>query len=136
MAAAGIIVYRNVDNHPQFLGLIALKRDRKRAGGYYDIPKGQIENREGILVAALRECFEESGLTPKVKGEPFISGKITVWLGEVDADDEVIIEKNPVTGYLEHEGYEWINPSKMKRNCLSYLRPHIVWAEKEIWKYF
>ena len=136
MAAAGIIVYRNVNNHPQFLGLVALKKDRKRKGGTYDIPKGQIEKGETVLAAALRECFEESGLTPKIKGEPFISGKITVWLGEISADNKVVIEKNPETGYLEHEDYKWIDPSKMKRNCLSYLRPHLVWAEREIWKYF
>jgi len=136
MAASGIIVYRNVNNHPQFLGLVALKRDRKRAGGYYDVPKGQIEPGEGVLTTALRECFEESGLTPKLRGEPFTSGKLTVWLGEVDIYDEVIIEKNPVTGYLEHEGYEWLKPSDLKQNCLHYLKPHCNWAAKEVWKYF
>ena len=135
-SAAGIVVIRNVNNHPEFLGLIALKKDRKRVGGTYDIPKGQVELGEDLLVAAKRECFEESGLSPKIISEPYSNGKITVWLGIVDEEDEVIIETNPETGLLEHEGYEWLLPETMRRNCLSYLLDHIRWAEKRAWEYF
>jgi len=136
MSAAGIIVFRNQNNNPEFLGLIALKKDRKRAKGIYDIPKGQIEPMELSIEAAYRECLEESGLLPKIVSKAFKSGNITVWLGEVDPDCEIVIEKNPETGYLEHEGYKWLRPSELKEKCLSYLKPHTVWAEKEVWKYF
>ena len=135
-SAAGIVVIRNINNHPEFLGLIALKKDRKRVGGIYDIPKGQVESGEDLLVAAKRECFEESGLSPKIISEPYSNGKITVWLGIVDEEDEVIIERNPDTGLLEHEGYDWVLPETMRRNCLSYLSDHIRWAEKRSWEYF
>jgi 8-oxo-dGTP pyrophosphatase MutT (NUDIX family) len=135
-SAAGIVVIRNINNHPEFLGLIALKKDRKRVGGIYDIPKGQVESGEDLLVAAKRECFEESGLSPKIISEPYSNGKITVWLGIVDEEDEVIIERNPDTGLLEHEGYDWVIPETMRRNCLSYLSDHIRWAEKRSWEYF
>jgi len=135
-SAAGIVVIRNINNHPEFLGLIALKKDRKRVGGIYDIPKGQVESGEDLLVAAKRECFEESGLNPKIISEAYSNGKITVWLGIVDEEDEVIIERNPDTGLLEHEGYDWVLPETMRRNCLSYLLDHIRWAEKRAWEYF
>ena len=135
-SAAGIVVIRNINNHPEFLGLIALKKDRKRVGGIYDIPKGQVEPGEDLLVAAKRECFEESGLNPKIISEAYSNGKITVWLGIVDEEDEVIIERNPDTGLLEHEGYDWVLPETMRRNCLSYLSDHIRWAEKRAWEYF
>lgn len=136
MKAAGIIVLRNKNNHPEFLGLIARDKDRKRAKGVYDIPKGQIEKDEDIFEAAKRECFEESSLKPKIISDSFESGNITVWLGIVDEDSTIIIEKNPETGLIEHEGYEWVSPEKMRKNCLNYLKPHLEWATKEVWNYF
>lgn len=136
MSAAGIIIIRNKNNHPEFLGLIALSKDRKRSKGTYDIPKGQIEKDEDILEAAKRECFEESGLRPKIISESFDSGSITVWIGIVDEDASIIIEKNPETGLIEHEGYEWVSPEKIRKNCLNYLKPHLDWATKEVWNYF
>ena len=134
--AAGIVVIRNKNNHPEFLGLIALPRDRKRSKGTYDIPKGHIEKDETDIDAARRECFEESGLNPKIISESFEDGKLIVWLGIVDEYDTVVIEKNPETGQLEHEGHEWVIPEKMRRNCLNYLLPHIRWAERKAWDYF
>lgn len=136
MSAAGIIIIRSKNNHPEFLGLIALSKDRKRSKGTYDIPKGQIEKDEDILEAAKRECFEESGLRPKIISESFDSGSITVWIGIVDEDASIIIEKNPETGLIEHEGYEWVSPEKIRKNCLNYLKPHLDWATKEVWNYF
>lgn len=133
MAAAGIIVYKIVKNKPLFLGLIALSDDQKRNRGIYDIPKGEIEAGEAELTAAFRECFEESGLRPKIKSGPFSTGRITVWLGEVDEKDcKVYIYKNPYTGIIEHLGYNWKSPEYIRKNCLNYLKPHLIWAESEV----
>lgn len=135
--AAGIIVFRNKNNHPEILGLIALSKDRKRVGGIYDIPKGSINSNEDKMTAAKRECFEESGLRPKIiSTDSFTDGKIIVWLGVVNEDSEIIIAKNPETGLIEHEGYEWIKPEIAKKECLNYLTNHMKWAEKKIWEYF
>mgnify|MGYP003139995111 CR=1 FL=1 len=135
--AAGIIVFRNKNNNPELLGLIALPKHRKRSKGRYDVPKGRIDEGETPIQAAMRECFEESSLTPKIIiKKPLSYGPLTLWLGEADVDDDVICNKNPYTGELEHEGYEWLTIREMKNNCLNYLRPFIIDAEKEIWKYF
>jgi 8-oxo-dGTP pyrophosphatase MutT (NUDIX family) len=133
MSGAGIVVYRIVNKNPEFLGLIALKHDQQRCRGIYDIPKGMVESKEEVKDAALRECFEESGLNPVLKSGPFTSGRITVWLGEVDSNDcNVYIYKNPETDIIEHLGYKWKSPEYIRKNCLNYLRPHLVWAENEV----
>ena len=88
---------------------------------------------ETELTAAFRECFEESGLRPKIKSGPFSTGRITVWLGEVDEKDcKVYIYKNPYTGIIEHLGYNWKSPEYIRKNCLNYLKPHLIWAESEV----
>lgn len=136
MSAAGIIVYKVVNSKPLFLGLIALTDDQNRSRGTYDIPKGAIDEGESEMAAAFRECFEESGLTPNLKAGPFTEGRITVWLGEVDKKNcKVYIYKNPHTGIIEHLGYNWKSPEYIRKNCLSYLRPHLVWAEIEVLKH-
>jgi len=138
ITASGIIVFRNKNNHPEVLGLIALPKHRKRSKGKYDIPKGRIDEGETSIQAARRECYEESGLEPKIINidNPSINGQLCLWLGEVNPDDEVIISANPYTGELEHEGYEWLTIKNMKNNCLNYLRPFITEAEKDIWEHF
>ena len=132
MSAAGIIVFKLNKEKPEFLGLIALDLDQKRCKGIYDIPKGVIEKGENTLDAAKRECFEECGLKPEIVSGPFISGKITVWLGKTTNDSEIKIYKNPITGIIEHQGYVWKSPEYIRKNCLKYLKPHLEWAEKEI----
>jgi|TARA_B100000035_G_scaffold290591_1_gene277817 8-oxo-dGTP pyrophosphatase MutT (NUDIX family) len=137
ITASGIIVFRNNYNNPEILGLIALPKHRKRAKGTYDIPKGSIDTGESPLEAAKRECFEESGLRPKlISSIPIEYGPMQLWIGEVDGDSEIIIASNPHSGEVEHEGYEWISIKKAKKNCLNYLKPFIVDAEKIIWDYF
>ena len=45
-------------------------------------------------------------------------------------------EENPETGETEHEGYKWMRPSVIKKDCLDYLKPSLTWAEKTAWEYF
>jgi len=137
VTAAGIVVFRNNYSKPEVLGLIALPKHRRRAGGRYDIPKGSIDRGETAYKAAKRECFEESGLKPKIiTRDPIVFGPLALWIGYVDTDDDVTIAINPASGEIEHEGYEWISISKLKSECLGYLKPHVVAAEKIIWDYF
>ena len=137
ITASGIIVFRNKNNNPEILGLIALPKYRKRSKGIYDIPKGRIDDGETIKQSAIRECLEESGLSPKLINEkPIINGQLALWIGEVDQDDEVILTVNPYTGEYEHEGYDWLSIKEMKNNCLNYLRPIIIKSEQEIWDHF
>jgi len=137
VTAAGIIVFRNNFNNPEVLGLVALPKHRRRAGGRYDVPKGSIDPEESAFEAAKRECFEESGLNPRlISKEPIVFGPLALWVGYVDTDDEVVIGKNPISGEIEHEGYEWTSLNKLKSECLGYLKSHVVVAEKMIWEYF
>jgi len=138
ISASGIIVFRNKNNHPELLGLVALPKHRKRSKGKYDVPKGRIDEGETPIQAAYRECYEESGLEPRIinTNKPIINGPLCLWLGEVSPDDEVILASNPYTGEYEHEGYEWISIKVMQNKCLNYLRPFIIEIEKDIWEYF
>lgn len=138
ISASGIIVFRNKNNYPEILGLVALPKHRKRSKGKYDLPKGRIDEGETTLQAALRECYEESGLKPKIINinNPVINGPLCLWLGEVSPDDEVMLTANPYTDEYEHEGYEWISIRMMKDQCLNYLRPFIIEIEKDIWEHF
>ncbi len=136
ISASGILVFRNKNNNPQILGLIALPKHRKRSKGKFDVPKGRIDEGETELEAAFRECLEESSLEPKlIQREPIVNGPLALWIGEVDPYDEVVINKNPYTGDMEHEGYEWVSLKEMKSNCLNYIRPFVVKAEPIIWNH-
>ena len=138
ITASGIIVFRNNNNHPEILGLIALPKHRKRSKGRYDVPKGRIDPGETSSEAAYRECFEESGLQPKLinKETPIVHGQLCLWVGEVSPEEEVVISQNPHTGEHEHEGYEWLTLADARKKCLNYLRPFVIDAEKQIWQYF
>ena len=136
VTAAGIIVFRNENNYPVFLGLKALPKFRRKNNGTYDIPKGRIDPGETPIQAAYRECLEESGINPdRLIAGPFIDGPLVVWLGETD-EEKIIISKNPETGEREHESYQWLKPEKLRNGCLDYLKPSITWAEKKVWEYF
>jgi len=137
VTASGIIVFRNKNNNPELLGLVALPKHRKRSKGKYDLPKGRIDGEESAIQAAFRECFEESGLKPRlINKNPIVEGPLAMWVGEVCSEDTVVLNKNPNSGELEHENYEWISIKQAKNNCLNYLRPFIIQAEKEIWNHF
>ena len=136
VSAAGIIIFRNENNYPLLLGLKALPKFKKRNRGTYDIPKGRIDPGETPFEAAKRECLEESGIEPeRIIAGPFVDGPMVVWLGET-SEEEVVIANNPETGEREHEGYQWVKPDDLKKNCLDYLKNSIEWAEKEVWDYF
>jgi len=137
ISASGIIVFRNKNNYPEILGLVALPKHRKRSKGKYDVPKGRIDEGETPIQAARRECYEESGLEPKIINinNPVINGPLCLWIGEVSPDDDVVLAANPYTGEHEHEGYEWLTIKKMKSKCLNYIRPFITEAEKDIWEH-
>ena len=121
VTAAGIIIFKNENNVPMFLGLKALRKFRKKNKGVYDIPKGRVDPGETPFEAAKRECFEETGITPlRIVAGPFIDGPLAVWLGETD-EELVTIGKNPETGAVEHEGYRWMSTKDLKATCLNYL---------------
>lgn len=109
--SAGFIVFTREDDTLKYLFL--------KIGGRLDFPKGNIEENEDELSAALRELKEESGLE-KVRILPgfrkvlnyyykrgdgtLVSKMLILFLGEA-------LEKN-VSVSWEHEGFEWLSLSE------------------------
>ena len=137
ITATGFIVFRIKNNNPEILGLKALSKFRKQAGGIYDVPKGRIDPGETPIEAAHRELFEEAGLKVRriIRKKPIIDEPLALWVAEVDDTDDVSIVRNPDTGSIEHEGFKWMKIDEMKDTCLKYLRPAIIEAKTIIWDY-
>lgn len=106
--SSGIIVFREQDNTRCFLLL-----DRKE--GFLDFPKGHVEQGETEEEAAIRETFEETGLTItpiqgfrkemeywfKFKGQ-LIHKKVVMFTGESPNNDSPVVS-------FEHMGYRWLD---------------------------
>ena len=132
ITAAGFIIIRQFKGSIQYLGLIALEKDRKRAKGVYDVPKGRLDPGEDQKTAAFRECEEEAGFKPKLSDVLYTTvtnGKLKLWIADVEPNVKIRLNPNPQTGKMEHEGYEWMSYEKMVSNCLIYLRPLIIRAQ-------
>ncbi|MBO3797696.1 MAG: NUDIX domain-containing protein [Thermoproteota archaeon] len=106
--SAGFIVFTRENSEVKYLFL--------KVGGRLDFPKGNIEEAEDELTAALRELKEESGID-KIRVIPgfrkvlnyyyrrddgtLVSKTLVLFLGEA-------LGKN-VSVSWEHEGFEWLS---------------------------
>ena len=123
--SAGIIVVRKFANGLKVLGLSLY--------GKYDIPKGKIESGESVFEAAMRETYEETGITDlsfPYGLQSITSGHVTVYIGKTSRDP--IIRQNPQTGIFEHHGASWLNWDELILKVYPHLRPLIIQAEKII----
>lgn len=109
--SAGFIVFTRENNNLKYLFL--------KVGGRLDFPKGNIEEDEDELSAALRELKEESGID-KIRVLPgfrkvlnyyykrsdgaLVIKTLILFLGEA-------LDKN-VSLSWEHEGFEWLSLSE------------------------
>ncbi|MDW8034746.1 MAG: NUDIX domain-containing protein, partial [Nitrososphaerota archaeon] len=109
--SAGFIVFLREDGNLKYLLL--------KIGGRLDFPKGNVEENEDELSAALRELKEESGVE-KIRVLPgfrkvinyyyrrsdgaLVSKTLILFLGEA-------MNKN-VSVSWEHEGFEWLSLSE------------------------
>ncbi len=127
--SAGFVIVRKRNASWEVLGL--------RVWGKIDIPKGHLEESESNLAAALRECYEEAGLSIDPNENmpwgqsSFVSERphkdVVVFVAVTD--QEPIIQVNPETKQYEHDGYHWLSWDEMKRRCYPYLVEAIVWAQ-------
>ena len=133
--AAGIVLFRKINNTHEVLGLVALPDQQSRCSGIYDFPKGQIDPGESDFEAAKRECYEETGLSPaRIVAGPFYEASMVFWLGEVDDTSMPRVSVNPKTGLEEHLGYKWVTCDEAIRSCLDYLFHVAFWVKSVLKK--
>jgi len=128
--SAGFIVVRPQGQSWEVLGL--------RVWGKIDIPKGHVEDGEGDLEAAIRECDEEAGISVDPKADMpwgrsfYVSERkhkdVIIYLAATE--QEPMIRPNPETKQYEHDGYHWLTWDEMRRRCYPYLVESINWAQR------
>jgi len=122
--AAGVVILKFMDGDYHVLCL-------KTKGGKYDLTKGIIDPGESPFETALREAYEEAGISEI----DFPFGKKSVhndacemFVGMTSQEPE--IRPNPHNGVLEHTGYKWlpildaVNSDRIK----GFLQPSVMFA--------
>lgn len=122
-AAAGFIILSKKGKTVRVLGL-------ESYDGLYDLPKGKLEDGEETLAGALRECYEEAGISYirilSNEGKEF-PGRLVLFIGTTS--DEPKVRTNPKTGIQEHKGYTWLRlDENTSKDFAQYLRQPIEWA--------
>lgn len=106
--SAGVIVYRESQTSRKYLLL-------HYPGGYFDFPKGHLEQGETEKIAAVRELFEETGIKNIDICQEFkeaihyqfrhqgvlILKTVTFFLGQTTQSEVTISD--------EHQGYLWLD---------------------------
>ena len=126
--AAGIVVVKKFDNKWKILGL---KSAKPKHNGMFDITKGMIDSGESPFEAAVRETYEESGISHS--DLVFSWGKsskscndITIYIASTKS--EPFISSNPKTGKIEHTEAKWLDIDEFESQCIGYLRPVADWV--------
>jgi bis(5'-nucleosidyl)-tetraphosphatase len=100
-----------------------------RAYNYWDFPKGNVEQGEDPLEAAIRELEEETAIS-KVnflwgkefrETVPYSSGKIARYYVAAVDSQKVALEPNVELGRPEHHEYRWVE----KEEALKLLSPRV-----------
>ncbi len=147
---AGIIVF--FDNrgirHKKITGLEQdiLYLFMKGLDGFYDFPKGSIDEGEFPLDCAIRETYEEINLKEtdytfiEKTGKEFFSKKsnnnhvLKMYIAELKPDSlhKPMLKKNPHTGIVEHKSFALVKKQDKYESLLHYLKDPINWAENVI----
>ena len=126
--ASGFLIGKRDEVHGWlFLALFAPIEKRIGREGIYDIPKGARKSGETFLECAKRECFEETMIKirdSQILGEGVSFDNIVIYPAESSVDP--IIEPNPESGILEHDGFTWVSREEICNKSFDYLRPHII----------
>lgn len=126
--AAGVVVLKRFANVPYNYRVLCLVDDKG-----FDLPKGQVEPFETNLVAALRECEEESGVSQLDFRWGLVTTRcnnVTLYIAETT--EEPNIKPNPETGEFEHYSAHWLDLDRAAVSLREYLRPSIDWVHEVI----
>ena len=87
---AGIIIMAMDNDQPKILGLIGDVAHRRKHKATYDLPKGTRDQGESSIDCAIRETFEETGLTiaqSELFAGPYRTSFLHMWLAEIDINE-------------------------------------------------
>ena len=128
---AGIIIMAMDKDQPKILGLIGDVTHRRKHKATYDLPKGTRDKGESSIDCAIRETFEETGLTiaqSELFAGPYRTSFLHMWLAEIDINEKITIGQNPESGKFEHDGHDWLTYEEAMETVYPYLRPFVEWA--------
>ena len=111
-----------------------------RAWSHWDFPKGNVEQGESLLQAALREVSEETGITAISFpwGEAFartaVYSKDKVAFYSIAETEvlNVVLDPNPQTGETEHDEYRWVPWSELPSLLSPRLDCILVWVSQVV----
>lgn len=133
--SAGVIIVRFIENIPHYLLL--------QVYGYWDFPKGLVDEGEKPLAGAIREVEEETGLTGlRFRwGEefqatvPYRNGrKVARYYLAESSSGEVYLPISPELGHPEHDAFEWLPYEAAHSLLAERVRPVFSWAHRLVSK--
>lgn len=133
--SAGIVLVKN-NNEYKFLILRAFKT-------FWDFPKGHIEANESPIDAAIRETYEETGISSEELNfkwgldnyttKPFKKNTkiVTYFIAETNKE-KIILPINPKLGYPEHDMFKWVTYEEGKSIVNDRINLVLTWANNKI----
>ena len=126
--AAGVIVVRYFDAEPRYLCL--------RVYGYWDFPKGVVENDEDPLATAVREVEEETGVADLVfrwghdyrETPVYRGGKVARYYVAESPHAEISLPVSAELGRPEHHEYRWLDHPAARQRVAQRVKPILDWA--------
>ena len=120
-------------------GLILFNKSKllliKSQKGYWDLPKGRLDKGEKSKEAALREAFEETGISniKLLTGKKFDVGGVTMkFFISTTPTTTVKFAKNPESGKLEHTEAKWVYPHEARSLLRKDYKQLIDWVEETL----
>ena len=122
---AGVVVVKSVNDEWK---VCCLKIENT-----FDLPKGHIDPGESAHQAAVRETWEETGISDL----NFSWGNISLQLAHLTmyvafTNQEGYISANPHSGIFEHEEIHWLGWDEAMACVKPYLSPAIMWARNRV----
>jgi len=131
--SAGVVIVRFVDNKPRYLLL--------KVYGYWDFPKGLVDDGEEPQNGAIREVEEETGLTGLQfrwreeyrETEPYRNGRKVAryYLAESPAG-EVHLPVSEELGHPEHDEFAWLDYETAHSLLADRVKPVFAWAHSRV----
>lgn len=130
--SAGAVVVRETADGARFLLLRAYKN--------WDFPKGEIEEGEEALAAAVREAAEETGLTDLefpwgedyCETAPYAGNKVARYYLARTRTEDVTLPVSAELGRPEHHEFRWVDFTEALALTVPRLHLVIAWAAAKI----